>query len=567
MCAVMLKPHINPNRFERGVENTLNSLTAVYSRILDKVMTRRPVIIIFGIIVLAVMPLLFKLIPAELAPSEDRGAYLMMAKAPNTANLDYIQNNMAAVGETLMKDPAMSTNLALAGIPNSNQGLGIAILKPWSEREKAPVVVARTNAALQNMPGVAISSFQFPELPGAGGGLPLQLVITTPNEFRSLFEVASDALAKIKTNHQFVYTDLDLAFDSATMRIKINRDKAGAYGVTMQDIGATLSAMMGDGNVNRVSLNGRSYEVIPQVERQFRLNPESLKHYYVQAANGQSVPLNNLVSVELKSEIRALPHYNQLNSATIGIVPIMPMGDAVKWLEENVVSALPQGYQHDYMGEARQYVQEGNALMYTFLLALCVIFLVLAAQFESWRDPLVIMMSVPLAISGALVALAWGLSTMNIYTQVGLVTLIGLISKHGILIVQFANQLQRAGHSKREAIEEAAAVRLRPILMTTAAMVAGLIPLMGASGAGAISRFGIGLDFTRPPVDGPDGAKHVDACGKAAFNQRPAKLFGRPLGRPGIRAWPAGAGAPQGVMQAGAWRPGAAGGNARRKPR
>ena len=494
MCAVMLKPHINPNRFERGVENTLNSVTAVYSRILDKVMTRRPVIIVFGVIVLAVMPLLFKLIPAELAPSEDRGAYLMMAKAPNTANLDYIQNNMAAVGETLMKDPAMSTNLALAGIPNSNQGLGIAILKPWSEREKAPLVVARTNAALQNMPGVAISSFQFPELPGAGGGLPLQLVITTPNEFRSLFEVASDALAKIKTNHQFVYTDLDLAFDSATMRIKINRDKAGAYGVTMQDIGATLSAMMGDGNVNRVSLNGRSYEVIPQVERQFRLNPESLKHYYVQAANGQSVPLNNLVSVELKSEIRSLPHYNQLNSATIGIVPIMPMGDAVQWLEDNVVSELPLGYQHDYMGEARQYVQEGNALMYTFMLALCVIFLVLAAQFESWRDPLVIMMSVPLAISGALVALAWGLSTMNIYTEVGIITLVGLISKHGILICEVAREQQLLkGMSKMDAVKIAARVRLRPILMTTAAMVTGLLPLLGAMGAGALSRFSIGI--------------------------------------------------------------------------
>jgi multidrug efflux pump len=442
-----------------------------------------------------VMPLLFKLIPSELAPSEDRGAYLMMAKAPNTANLDYIQNNMAKAGQALMKDPAMSTNLALAGIPSNNRGLAIAILKPWSEREKAPVIVQRTNAAMQDIPGVAISSFQFPELPGAGGGLPLQLVITTPNEFRSLFEVASNALEKIKANRQFVYSELDLTFDSATMHIAIDRNKAGAYGVTMQDIATTLSTMMGDGNVNRVSLNGRSYEVIPQVERQFRLNPESIKHYYVQAANGQSIPLNNLVSVALKSEIRTLPHYNQLNSATIGIVsPMIPMGDSVKWLEENVVSELPQGYQHDYMGEARQYVQEGNALMYTFLLALCVIFLVLAAQFESWRDPLVIMMSVPLAISGALVALAWGLSTMNIYTEVGIITLVGLISKHGILICEVAREQQLLkGLSKMDAVKIAARVRLRPILMTTAAMVTGLLPLLGAVGAGALSRFSIGI--------------------------------------------------------------------------
>jgi multidrug efflux pump len=278
------------------------------------------------------------------------------------------------------------------------------------------------------------------------------------------------------------------------MHITINRDKAGAYGVTMQDIATTLSAMMGDGNVNRVSLNGRSYEVIPQVERQFRLNPESIKHYYVTAANGQSIPLNNLVTVELKSEIRSLPHYNQLNSATIGIVPIMPMGDAVKWLEDNVVTDFPQGYQHDYMGAARQYVQEGNALMFTFLLALCVIFLVLAAQFESWRDPLVIMMSVPLAISGALIALAWGLSTMNIYTQVGIITLVGLISKHGILICEVAREQQLLkGLSKMEAVKIAARVRLRPILMTTAAMVTGLLPLLGAMGAGALSRFSIGI--------------------------------------------------------------------------
>lgn len=494
MCAHMLKPHLNPNRFEQGIENTQHRMTDAYSRMLDKVMTRRPVVIVFAIIVFAVMPMLFKLIPAELAPSEDRGAYMMMAKAPNTANLDYIEKNMAAASQNLMKDPAMSTNLALAGIPNSNQGLAIAILKPWSQRDKVPLVLNRTNLALQGLPGVEISSFQFPELPGAGGGLPIQLVITTPNEFRNLFEVATEALAKIKTNPMFVYTDLDLTYDSATMHISIDRNKAGAYGVTMQDIATVLSTMMGDGNVNRVSLNGRSYEVIPQVERKDRLNPESLNQYYVQTTSGQSIPLSSLVKIELKSEVRSLPHFNQLNAATIGMVAIMPSGDAVKWLEENVVPALPQGYQHDYMGEVRQYVQEGNALMYTFLLAICVIFLVLAAQFESWRDPLVIMVSVPLAICGALVALAWGASTMNIYTQVGLITLVGLISKHGILICEVAREQQLLKQlSKIDAVKIAARTRLRPILMTTAAMVTGLFPLLGAMGAGAISRFSIGI--------------------------------------------------------------------------
>jgi multidrug efflux pump len=278
------------------------------------------------------------------------------------------------------------------------------------------------------------------------------------------------------------------------MKINIDKDKAGAYGVTMQDIGSTLAIMMADGNVNRIDLNGRSYEVIPQVERKYRLNPESMNGYYVRAANGASIPLGSLISIDVVAEPRTLPHFNQLNSATIGAVPGVPMGDAITWFEEIAAEKLPTGYTHDYMGEARQYVTEGSSLMTTFGLALAIIFLVLAIQFESIRDPLVIMVSVPLAISGALVALAWGLSTMNIYSQVGLITLVGLITKHGILICEVAKEEQL--HNKKDrmaAVMEAAKVRLRPILMTTAAMIAGLIPLMYASGAGAAQRFSIGI--------------------------------------------------------------------------
>ncbi|MEZ7863147.1 MAG: multidrug efflux RND transporter permease subunit [Aeromonadaceae bacterium] len=494
MCSKMLKAHVNPNAFERGVENTLGRLTEAYHNALDKVMTRRPVFIVFGVIVFLSLPVLFKLIPSELAPSEDKGAYMMMAKAPNTANLDYIQNNMREMGERLKQDPAMATSLAFAGIPNSNQGMGIAVLKPWSERENIKTVLERTNASMQDIPAMTVSTFQFPELPGAGGGLPLQFVITTPNNFESLFQVAMDVMEKVKAHKPFVYSELDLTFDSATMRIRVNRDKAGAYGITMQDIGVAMGTMMSDGYVNRVDLDGRSYEVIPQVERKYRLNPESLKRYYVRAADGQSVPLANLVDIDLVTELRALPKLNQQNAATIAIMPIEPMGSAVKFFEDEVVPSLPAGYQHDYLGESRQFVTEGNALFATFALALFVIFLVLASQFESIRDPLVILVSVPLAICGALIAMAWGWSTMNIYTQVGLITLVGLITKHGILICEVAKEEQlKRGLNKMEAVKHAATIRLRPILMTTAAMVAGLIPLMGAQGAGAISRFGIGL--------------------------------------------------------------------------
>lgn len=264
----------------------------------------------------------------------------------------------------------------------------------------------------------------------------------------------------------------------------------------MQDIGTTLSTMMADGYVNRIDLYGRSYEVIPQVERKFRLNPESMNNYYVRSSDGHAVPLGSLITIDVVPEPRSLPHFNQLNSATIGVVPApgVAMGDAINWFEQTAQDNLPAGYNHDYMGEARQFVTEGSALYTTFLLAIAIIFLVLAIQFESVRDPLVIMVSVPLAISGALVALAWGLSSMNIYSQVGLITLVGLITKHGILICEVAKEEQLHHQKSRiDAVMEAAKVRLRPILMTTAAMIAGLIPLMYASGAGAQQRFSIGI--------------------------------------------------------------------------
>lgn len=495
MCSKLLKPHTNPNRFERTVENTLDKLTHNYSRMLDAVLAKRAVVIAFAVLVFASMPVLFSFIPSELAPSEDKGAFLMMAKAPNSANLDYIENNMLKAVDVLNKEDGLATSLTIAGVPNPNQGLAVAVLKPWSQRTSQKSVIDRLTPGLQAIPSVAISAFEFPELPGASSGLPVQYVLTTPNSFESLYEVAADVLKKVSASPMFVYSELDLAFDSGTMKIKVNRDKAGAYGITMQDIAITLSTMMSDGYVNRVDLDGRSYEVIPQVYRKDRLNPDSINDYYVRAHNGDMVPLANLVSITMDAQPRALPHYNQLNSATIGAVltPGVSMGDAINFLEQDVSANLPKGYSHDYLGGARQFVTEGSALYMTFLLALFIIFLVLASQFESVRDPLVIMVSVPLAISGALIALAWGLATMNIYTQVGLITLVGVITKHGILMCEVAKEEQLAGANRHDAIRIAARIRLRAILMTTAAMVAGLVPLLFAVGAGAISRFGMGI--------------------------------------------------------------------------
>lgn len=497
MCSKMLKSNHQPNRFEKTVDSVLSGITNSYSRTLDKLMTRRPAIIVFAVLVFLSLPLLFKYIPAELAPKEDKGALMIMSKAPSNANLDYIENTMQVVTSMLSDQPEVDSSLAMSGIPNANQAFGIAIMKPWSQRSKNPKQLAETlKPAFNSVAAMATTAFQMPELPGSSGGLPVQFVITTANPFESLVSIASDVLAATQANPNFVYSELDLAFDSATMNIKIDRDKAGAYGVTMQDIGITLGTLLSDGYLNRIDLDGRSYEVIAQVERKYRLSPDKLGNFFVKAKNGDMLPLSNLITIDVIAEPRSLPHFNQLNSATIGAVlaPGFAMGDAIHFFEDLANTKLPQGYRHDYLGEARQFVSEGGALYMTFLLAILIIFLVLASQFESIRDPLVILMTVPLAISGALVALAWGAATMNIYTQVGLITLVGLITKHGILIAEVAKEEQlNHGLSRIDAVKKAATVRLRPILMTTAAMVAGLIPLLFATGAGAVSRFGIGI--------------------------------------------------------------------------
>ncbi|MFA0085493.1 multidrug efflux RND transporter permease subunit [Vibrio sp. 10N.261.51.F12] len=497
MCSKLLKANEAPSKFEVKVHQILDKMTARYEKMLSAVMLHRPVIIAFAVIVFASLPLLFKFIPSELAPSEDKGVVMLMGTGPSNANLDYLQNTMNDVNAILTEQPEVQFAQVFTGVPNSNQAFGIASMVPWSQREASQAEVAnRVGQLVSNVPGMAVTAFQMPELPGAGSGLPIQFVITTPNSFESLFTIASDVWTDVQQNAQFVYSTLDLNYDSATMKINIDKDMAGAYGVTMQDIGITLSTMMADGYVNRIDLNGRSYEVIPQVERKYRLNPESMNTYFVRSANNQAIPLGSLISIDVVAEPRSLPHFNQLNSATVGAVPApgVAMGDAITWFESVAENKLPNGYSHDYMGEARQYVTEGSALYATFGLALAIIFLVLAIQFESIRDPLVIMVSVPLAICGALIALAWGAATMNIYSQVGLITLVGLITKHGILICEVAKEEQLLNKlSRMDAVKEAAKVRLRPILMTTAAMIAGLVPLMYATGAGAAQRFSIGI--------------------------------------------------------------------------
>jgi multidrug efflux pump len=498
MCSLILKPHGSQGRFANLVDRVFARVTGWYGRRLDRSLDFRPVTGLFAAAVLGLTVFLFTHTSAELAPEEDQGIVFSLIKAPQYANLDYVDVYGAQVDQAFASFPETDTRFVVNGMEGGpSSGIAGMILKPWDERErKAQELNPLVQGKLDQITGEQVFAFSLPPLPGSTGGLPVQMVISSPAGYETVFRLMEQIKDAARKSGMFIVTDSDLAFNNPMIRVHVDRSKANDLGITMASIGNTLATMAGGNYVNRFNLNGRSYEVIPQVPRAARLTPESLGQYYVKTASGESVPLSTVVEIETGTAPNALTQYNQLNSATFSAVPMpgVTMGEAVAFLERQAEELLPADFQHAYLSESRQYVTEGNQLMVTFAFALVVIFLVLAAQFESLRDPLVILVSVPMSICGALLPLFFGLGTLNIYTQIGLVTLIGLISKHGILMVEFANELQRnEGLDRRRAIEQAARVRLRPILMTTAAMVVGLFPLLAASGAGADSRFAIGL--------------------------------------------------------------------------
>lgn len=348
---------------------------------------------------------------------------------------------------------------------------------------------------MDRIPGLQVFAFNLPSLPGGGEGLPFGFVLSSQQDYESMMSVAERIKQRAIDSGKFAYVDIDLAFDRPEVVIDIDRTKAAQMGVSMEELSLTLATLLAETEINRFSIDGHLYKVIAQVERTYRDNPQWLSHYAVKNADGQLLPLSTLIKVSSQQvRPRQLNQFQQLNSVIVSGFPIVGMSHALETLQAIAQEEAPPGYTFDYSNATRQFVQEGNALWGTFGLALAIIGLVLAAQFESLRDSLVILVTVPLSIAGALIALFLGWSTLNIYTQIGLVTLIGLISKHGILIVEFANQLRKEqGLSPRAAVEEAAAIRLRPILMTTLATVLGVIPLILSSGAGAVSRFDIGL--------------------------------------------------------------------------
>ncbi len=500
MCSKFLVPHDggNKSKFVERIDKTFDQLRVKYHYLLNNSLNYLSVIIVFSIIILLSNYFLFVSSDSELAPQEDQGIVLaQLTTAPN-ATLAQTQMYSKLVNKIFFEYPETAHSFMIDGEGGLNSSIGGMIFKPWDERKLTTNdIQPDLQKKLNGIAGAKIAAFQLPSLPGGGSGLPIQFVIQTTQPFDELNVLIQKIVEKAHESGIFLFVDPDLKIDKAQATVEINRDKAAEFGLTMQDVGNALASALSEGYINYFSYSGRSYQVIPQVTQINRLNSSQLLNYYINTADGRSIPLSTLISIKQTVVPESLNHFQQLNSATISAVafPNITMGQALNTFKSIATGILPQGYTIDYAAQSRQYIQEGSALVLTFFFALIIIYLALAAQFESFRDPLIVLISVPMSICGAMIFISMGIggATLNIYTEVGLVTLIGLISKHGILIVQFANDLQDTGKNKREAVEQAAAIRLRPILMTTAAMVLGVIPLITATGAGALSRFSIGL--------------------------------------------------------------------------
>jgi multidrug efflux pump len=445
-----------------------------------------------GAILLGGVAYLYATSRAELAPTEDQGIVLMQASGPPNSTVNQMQTYADQIYAIAAAEPEYEQAFQITSPTSSFGGI---LLKDWSERSRNATKFQQDMQQKWNtIAGARVAAFQFPALPGAQG-LPVQVVINTTESYEQLNEVSQAVLDKARRSGNFFFVDSDLKIDKPQDVLVIDREKVAALGMTQQQVGAALSSALGGGYVNYFSVAGRSYRVIPQVKQTDRLNPDQILDYYIRTPSGAMIQARTIASIKQRVVPQSINHFQQLNSATISGVstPFISQADLLEFMRQTLKEVAPNGYSMDYAGPSRQFMAESGGFLVTMFFAILIVFLVLAAQFESFRDPIVILVSVPLALFGALIFINLGFTTLNVYTQVGLVTLMGLISKHGILIVEFANELQEAGRSKLDAIVEASSVRLRPILMTTAAMVLGVLPLVIASGAGAAGRQSMGI--------------------------------------------------------------------------
>ncbi|MBL4743693.1 MAG: efflux RND transporter permease subunit [Cycloclasticus sp.] len=498
LSARVLKPANTAGPFEKSVEAFFDRLTQRYKNTLHPLLSTPSIAIAFSLVVLLSLYPMYMLSKKELAPTEDRGFLIALGAAPQTATLDFLKKQTEKIIAIFRDIPEHDHSFVLLGFGGeSNKMLAGFKMSDSAERERTQMdVKPELQQKLASITGLRIAVVQRPGLPGAGGGLPVQFVILSDAGYAELSDVAGELIGKAMQSGNFIFLQKSVEFDRPKINLVIDKDRAAVLGISMEEIGRNLSGYFGEGYVNRFSMQGRSYKVIPQVADNDRSSIEKLDNIYLQTASGQQVPLSSIVTISNQVEPSKRTQFQQLNSLSIeGILrPGITLGTGLSYLEEEAKNSFPKSFKWDYTGSSRQYKQQGSALVLTFFMSLLIIYLVLAAQFESWRDPLIILVSVPLSLASAMAFLMLGAATINIYTQVGLITLIGLVAKNGILIVEFANQLQITEKLPlREAVEKAASVRLRPILMTTTSMIVAMLPLLFASGPGAVSRFDIGL--------------------------------------------------------------------------
>jgi len=502
MSANLLRQEHVDHGFSGWVTRTFDRFRDWYGRHLDRTLAARPAVYTVWIGLSLLGALFWYMSPNELAPTEDQGVIFGIVTAPANATIDDTIRYADAAGKIFHDIP--DTRFTFQ-ITNPDQGFGGMVLKPWGTRKTPtaaylPVVQQKLGA----IPGIQMFPVMPSALPGSDS-FPLSFVIASTGDPERILEFAKQIQQKAMQAGIFRFSDIDTKIDQPQAEIVFDHEKVASLGLDMQQVGADMSASIGGNYVNRFNIAGRSYKVIPQVKRVDRLNPEQLENIYVTGPNNQLVPLSTVATIRHKTVGRSLNRMQQLNAVSISGVPTRSLDAALKFLEDEANKILPKGYVIDYTGESRQLRTEGSKFLPVFMLAIVLIFLVLAAQFNSFRDPFIILLgSVPLAIFGALLftflKMPFGkfftdgwTTTLNIYSQVGLVTLVGLVSKNGILIVQFANERQRQGLGKLAAIAEAARIRLRPIMMTSVATVAGHFPLTLVSGAGAAARNSIGL--------------------------------------------------------------------------
>ena len=497
MCSKVLNQEISEGRLVKFIDSKFNAIKERYKRALQKALKIKAPTLLFALVVFVSCAFLFLNSKQELAPTEDQGAIFVIGSSPQYANIDYTETFGNELNKIYKSFPSLENYFIVNGYSGPASLISAIILKPWDKRAVSQEQVFKVlQKKLSGVAGMQLQPFQLPALPVSGSAMPIEFVVTSTLPYSTIYPVTEALLKKAQDSGLFLFITSSLKFNKPQVTFSINRSKAAQMGVNMQEIAASLATAVGGNYVNRFNMYGQSYKVIPQLARSYRLNSNQLESLYIRTGSGKLVPLSTVISIKNSIEPNSLTHFQQLNASTISgvMAPGHTMGEGLSYLREIAKSTLPSGVSFSYSGQSRQYIQEGDALMYTFVFSVIVIFLVLAAQFESFRDPLVVMVSVPMAICGALLPINWGLASINIYTQIGLITLIGLISKHGILMVEFANQLRDKDQlSLEDAMTEAASIRLRPVLMTTAAMILGVLPLLLAVGAGAVSRFDIGL--------------------------------------------------------------------------